>query len=113
MVGDPKQLHPTVISREACKLRYSQSLFTRIYNRNNGALELISMLNTQFRMHLEISRFPSRAFYEGCLRCGRILAVIKRTPWHVTKAMGPFVFFDVKVQHESGVECSLLNQIEA
>ena len=32
MVGDPKQLPPTVISREAERMKYSQSLFVRLFN---------------------------------------------------------------------------------
>ncbi len=57
MVGDPNQLPPTVISQEAEKLGYSQSLFVRMFERSPQAVHLLSI---QYRMHPEISVFPSK-----------------------------------------------------
>jgi hypothetical protein len=66
LVGDPKQLPATVISMEAVRCGYSRSLFERLQ-----ACGLpVHMLDTQYRMHPDISRFPSARFYEGRLRDG-------------------------------------------
>ena len=55
MVGDPKQLPPTVLSQEAQRLEYDQSLFVRMFN---AAPERVHLLSIQYRMHPDISLFP-------------------------------------------------------
>jgi hypothetical protein len=66
LVGDPKQLPATVISQEAVRCGYNRSLFERLQ-----ACGLpVHMLDTQYRMHPDISRFPSAQFYGGRLRDG-------------------------------------------
>jgi senataxin len=110
MVGDPKQLPPTVLSREAARFQYEQSLFVRMQsNRPND----VHLLDTQYRMHPEISRFPSRAFYEGRLLDGPNMAKTRTRPWHGNSVLGPYRFFDVQGAHQSAPRGhSLINVAE-
>jgi len=63
MVGDPNQLRATVQSSSCVNFSYGQSLFERLNLAGYPKL----MLETQYRMHPEISLFPSRRFYGGRL----------------------------------------------
>lgn len=67
LVGDPNQLPPTVLSLAAQKHGYDQSLFVRL---QNAAPERVHLLSIQYRMHPQISQFPSRMFYDGKLLDG-------------------------------------------
>ncbi|PHH76410.1 hypothetical protein CDD82_4008 [Ophiocordyceps australis] len=93
LVGDPKQLPPTVLSQSAARFGYDQSLFVRMYQSNAAK---VHMLNTQYRMHPDISAFASREFYEGQLRDGARMAQLRRRPWHQSHLLGPYRFFDVE-----------------
>ena len=97
MVGDPKQLPPTVFSREAAKFQYEQSLFVRM---QTNRPDVVYLLDTQYRMHPDISAFPSRAFYDGLLQDGPGMAVMRQRPWHASALLAPYRFFDVKGQHQ-------------
>lgn len=61
LVGDHKQLPPTIISQDAKEL--SVSLFERMIGKCRYVL-----LDTQYRMHPLINEFPSKTFYEGKLK---------------------------------------------
>ncbi|MCB9362779.1 IGHMBP2 family helicase [Candidatus Woesearchaeota archaeon] len=61
LVGDHKQLPPTILSRNAQEL--SVSLFERMFGHCRYTL-----LDTQYRMHPLINQFPSDEFYEGKLK---------------------------------------------
>ncbi|KAM0893397.1 hypothetical protein ACQ4PT_025141 [Festuca glaucescens] len=89
LVGDPVQLPATVISKTAQKLGYATSLFQRF----QAAGFPVQMLKIQYRMHPEISIFPSKEFYEGILQDGEGLN--KKRPWHSYSCFGPFCFFDI------------------
>jgi len=97
LVGDPKQLPPTVFSREAARFRYAQSLFVRMQQNNPNDVHL---LDTQYRMHPEISLFPSQTFYDGKLLDGGDMASLRKQPWHQSLLLGPYRFFDVKGQQQ-------------
>jgi senataxin len=62
----------------------------------------VHLLDTQYRMHPDISYFASRAFYDGKLRDGPDMAKIRRKPWHASTILGPYRFFDVQGQHHTG-----------
>jgi senataxin len=66
LVGDPKQLPPTVMSMVGKKKGLNQSLYERLY-RNLAQDDLITTLKTQYRMHSKICSFPNRTFYDGIL----------------------------------------------
>lgn len=63
LMGDHKQTQPIVQCAIVKKMGMQQSLFERY-------MKLAIMLDTQYRMHEEICRFPSNEFYEGKLKTG-------------------------------------------
>lgn len=87
---DPNQLPPTVISQAALSLIYDQSLFKRL---NKKAP--VQLLDVQYRMHPEISRFPSRYFYPDALKDAPSMLIENTRPWHDIGALGPYRFFDI------------------
>lgn len=99
LVGDPKQLPPTVLSQSAARFGYDQSLFVRM-QRNQP--DDIHLLDTQYRMHPEISLFPSQEFYERRLFDGNDMRRLRHQPWHQSELLGPYRFFDVKGIQERG-----------
>jgi senataxin len=99
LVGDPKQLPPTVLSRSAARYGYEQSLFVRMQQNHPNAVHL---LDTQYRMHPDISRFPSTQFYDGKLIDGDNMAQLRLQKWHANELLGPYRFFDVKGTQSSG-----------
>ena len=110
MVGDPKQLPPTVLSREAARFQYEQSLFVRM---QSNRPEDVHLLDTQYRMHPEISQFPSQAFYDGRLLDGQGMASLRNQPWHKSTILSPYRFFDVQGTHQSAPKGhSLINIAE-
>ncbi|KAG8528733.1 uncharacterized protein KY384_006420 [Bacidia gigantensis] len=110
LVGDPKQLPPTVLSREAAKFQFEQSLFVRMQANHPHCVHL---LDTQYRMHPEISVFPSNAFYDGRLVDGPSMAEERIRPWHQSSILSPYRFFDVKGFHQTAPKGhSLINHAE-
>ncbi|MBE3043899.1 hypothetical protein IMZ48_15255 [Candidatus Bathyarchaeota archaeon] len=110
LVGDPKQLPPTVLSQSAARYGYDQSLFVRMQQSHPGDVHLLDM---QYRMHPHISMFPSREFYEGRLIDGADMAALRRQPWHASTLFSPYRFFDVKgVQSRGSKGQSLVNTQE-
>jgi ATP-dependent RNA/DNA helicase, senataxin len=110
LVGDPKQLPPTVLSKEATRFQYEQSLFVRM---QTNYPDHVHLLDTQYRMHPEISQFPSATFYSGRLLDGPDMAKLRVQPWHSAALLGPYRFFDVQGQHQAAPKGhSLINLAE-
>ncbi|KAF2762403.1 hypothetical protein EJ05DRAFT_533967 [Pseudovirgaria hyperparasitica] len=109
LVGDPKQLPPTVFSKQASRFQYERSLFVRMQGNHPDAVHL---LDTQYRMHPEISAFPSASFYDGRLLDGADMASLRKRPWHDNPILGPYRFFDVKGQHSAAPKGHSLINIE-
>ena len=65
LAGDHLQLPPTVKCHEAARGGLDRTLLQRIQQKMP---ETVSMLTTQYRMHEDIMRFPSRWFYHGKLQ---------------------------------------------
>ncbi len=66
LIGDQRQLAPTVTSDAARAGGLGVSLFERLL----GVGVRASMLTVQYRMHPAIAAWPSRAFYGGLLEAG-------------------------------------------
>ncbi|KAF2097845.1 tRNA-splicing endonuclease-like protein, partial [Rhizodiscina lignyota] len=110
LVGDPKQLPPTVFSKEAAKFQYEQSLFVRMQGNHP---EYVHLLDTQYRMHPDISAFPSQSFYDSRLLDGPNMATLRKRPWHSNTLLAPYRFFDVQGQHQAAPKGhSLINIAE-
>lgn len=110
LVGDPKQLPPTVLSKEAARFQFEQSLFARMEKNHSKDVHL---LDTQYRMHPEISLFPSKTFYESRLKDGEDMAKLRARPWHHASLLAPYRFFDVQgMQSSTSKGHSLINSAE-
>lgn len=110
MVGDPNQLPPTVLSQKAASFKYEQSLFVRMQNNHKDSVYL---LDVQYRMHPEISKFPSAEFYKSKLKDGPDMDKINKRPWHTIKDYGPYRFFNIRGQQSKNDRTkSLSNAIE-
>lgn len=76
----------------------------------------VFLWNGQYRMHPEICRFPSFHFYDGKLLNGDQMSS-KAASFHETRALGPYVFFDIidgQEQHgKNSATLSLYNECEA
>jgi senataxin len=106
LVGDPEQLPPTVLSRSAQSYGYEQSLFVRMQKNHPKDVHL---LDTQYRMHPDISSFPSQQFYKGRLLDGDGMAKLRRQAWHASTILGPYRFFDVEGVQTQGPGHSFIN----
>lgn len=65
LVGDHKQLPPTILNQKAESSGLARSLFERLLDVHGS--EIKSMLNTQYRMNEQIMNFASQKFYNGNL----------------------------------------------
>ncbi|ANB12051.1 putative DNA/RNA helicase SEN1 [Sugiyamaella lignohabitans] len=111
MVGDPNQLPPTVLSQAASNLKYEQSLFVRMFEKFP---ERVYLLDTQFRMHPDISEFASREFYGGRLYNGDGMASLTARAWHSNPMLAPYKFFDVVGSQKKSIDTkSMYNTEEA
>ncbi|GIL42418.1 hypothetical protein Vafri_393 [Volvox africanus] len=93
LVGDPRQLPPTVKSQEAAELGLNIPLFERL--QLMGLVPLL--LDTQYRMHPAIAAFPSATFYGGKLLSApdpRDRAPPRAFPWPNPKV--PVCFIPVR-----------------
>lgn len=104
LVGDPNQLPPTVISKEASSFAYEQSLFTRI---QRNCPSIVNLLTVQYRMHPSISAFPSMFFYNGRLIDGPDNARATAREWHSNHLLTPYLFYDVRGQESKREEHSI------
>ncbi|XP_057577048.1 probable helicase senataxin [Hippopotamus amphibius kiboko] len=99
LVGDPKQLPPTVISVKAQEYGYNQSMMARFYKlleenveRNMIGRLPVLQLTIQYRMHPDICLFPSNYVYNRNLRTNRMTETIRcSSDW----PFQPYLVFDV------------------
>ncbi|XP_050299365.1 uncharacterized protein LOC126738062 isoform X2 [Anthonomus grandis grandis] len=69
LVGDPQQLNATIMSNDAVKLGFQNSLFSRLANNfESDPRSPIKLLTDQYRMHPEICAYPNKHFYNSKLR---------------------------------------------
>ncbi|OQR77802.1 DNA2 helicase-like [Tropilaelaps mercedesae] len=67
LVGDPEQLPPVILSKDARRLGLEECLFKRILRKDGSNLVV---LNQQYRMNSEIMALCNQLVYEGQLQCG-------------------------------------------
>ncbi|XP_050293882.1 regulator of nonsense transcripts 1 [Anthonomus grandis grandis] len=112
LVGDHCQLGPVVMCKKAARAGLSQSLFERLVVLGIRPFRL----EVQYRMHPELSRFPSDFFYEGSLQNGVSAEERKLVnidfPWPIQDR--PMFFLVTQGQEEiAGSGTSYLNRTEA
>lgn len=111
LVGDHCQLGPVVMCKKAAKAGLSQSLFERLVVLGIRPFRL----EVQYRMHPELSQFPSNFFYEGSLQNGVRADERKMKnefPWPQPDC--PMFFLVTQGQEEiAGSGTSYLNRTEA
>ncbi|XP_071072979.1 probable helicase senataxin isoform X2 [Dasypus novemcinctus] len=99
LVGDPKQLPPTVISMKAQEYGYDQSMMARfcklleenVEHNMIGRLPILQ-LTTQYRMHPDICLFPSNYVYNRNLKTNRLTETNRcSSDW----PFQPYLVFDV------------------
>nr|XP_012599548.1 probable helicase senataxin isoform X2 [Microcebus murinus] len=99
LVGDPKQLPPTVISMKAQEYGYDQSMMARFYKLLEENVEHnmigrlpILQLTIQYRMHPDICLFPSNYIYNRSLKTNRLTETYRcSSDW----PFQPYLVFDV------------------
>lgn len=89
LIGDVQQLPATVFSQSSIDLFFERSLFKRLQQQNFP----IVFLETQYRMHPQISSFISRKFYNNGLKDAPHVGKIQN--FHFLRCFGPMIFFDV------------------
>ncbi|KAJ7988254.1 hypothetical protein DPEC_G00321680 [Dallia pectoralis] len=98
LVGDPSQLPPTVISQRARECNYGQSLMARLVtaletsSKANNTPSPVIFLSSQYRMHPEICKFPSKHIYHNALKTDSETAE-KRV--NINWPFQPYQVFDV------------------
>ncbi|XP_038115156.1 regulator of nonsense transcripts 1 homolog [Culex quinquefasciatus] len=111
LVGDHCQLGPVVMCKKAAKAGLSQSLFERLVVLGIRPFRL----EVQYRMHPELSQFPSNFFYEGSLQngvCAEERKLKVDFPWPSPDT--PMFFLVTQGQEEiAGSGTSYLNRTEA
>lgn len=99
LVGDPKQLPPTVISMKAQEYGYDQSMMARfcklleenVEQNMIGRLPVLQ-LTIQYRMHPDICLFPSNYVYNKNLKTNRLTEAVRcSSEW----PFQPYLVFDV------------------
>ncbi|XP_021048083.1 probable helicase senataxin isoform X4 [Mus pahari] len=99
LVGDPKQLPPTVISMKAQEYGYDQSMMARFCKLLEENVEQnvigrlpVLQLTIQYRMHPDICLFPSNYVYNKNLKTNRLTEAIRcSSEW----PFQPYLVFDV------------------
>ncbi|XP_072488882.1 probable helicase senataxin isoform X2 [Notamacropus eugenii] len=113
LVGDPKQLPPTVISVKAQEFGYDQSMMARLYKhleeqvkQNVISRSPVLQLTVQYRMHPDICLFPSSYIYNKTLKTNRLTEESRCTSdW----PFQPYLVFDVEDGSERRENDSYIN----
>lgn len=72
----------------------------------------VLLLNLQYRMHPEISQFPSEYFYDSQLYNGPNLLSSCSASWHGNKKFGAYKFFDIEFGYEQKTSRNSVQNIQ-
>ncbi|XP_056167482.1 uncharacterized protein LOC115665940 [Syzygium oleosum] len=111
LVGDECQLPAMVESKLSSKAGFGRSLFERLSSLGHPR----HLLNIQYRMHPEISRFPASTFYKNQIQDGSNVTSKSYVKCHLPWPMfGPYSFIDISNGTEEGGDDghSLRNNVE-
>ncbi|CAN6229300.1 unnamed protein product [Urochloa humidicola] len=111
-IGDEYQLPALVKSKISDKAKFGRSVFERLSSLGYGK----HLLNVQYRMHPEISKFPVATFYDGKISDGpNVTHKNYDKRFLAGKWFGPYSFINVDSGHESTEKHgrSLKNTVEA
>ena len=106
--GDHQQLPPTIKCMEAARGGLSKTLMQKIVENKP---EVVTLLDTQYRMNEQIMNFSSRWFYEGKLKAAPEVAHRTLAPWDA-----PLVWVDTsdcQFVERTNASQSRLNRAEA
>ncbi|XP_044295857.1 probable helicase senataxin [Varanus komodoensis] len=116
LVGDLKQLPPTVKSMKAQEYDYHQSLMGRLWRHQKEQLQEgqsgtppVLQLTIQYRMHPEICLFPSKYIYDHALKTDRQTEVSR---FSLDWPFQPYLLFDVLDGREERDNGSYVNPQE-
>ncbi|XP_041945279.1 helicase with zinc finger domain 2-like isoform X3 [Alosa sapidissima] len=120
LLGDHKQLRPIVTNERAKKMGMSRSLFERCIT-YHAYKKAACTLNTQYRMHEEICKFPSSAYYnDKLITASSCKASVLQIQRHGMTRSTRIVFVDIKgeeisqfVSTKKGNEKSVTNREES
>lgn len=99
------------MSTVATNYSYQQSLFMRL---EQTVAKQVNLLSIQYRMHPEISRFPSKMFYQSRLLDGPDMEKASSAVWHSLPEFPPYHFFNIEDgQEKVGRGKSIYNVAEA
>eukprot|EP00959_Pyramimonas_sp_CCMP1952_P278538 5823778-Pyramimonas_sp.AAC.1 len=80
LVGDPKQIPPTVLFRKAADLGLCISIFDRLHNALGDDNTAVVQLSLCYRTHPLLLSWPSAAFYNNSIRTGLTDPLTQRPP---------------------------------
>ncbi|XP_060540569.1 probable helicase senataxin isoform X1 [Pantherophis guttatus] len=116
LVGDPRQLPPTIKSLKAQDYKFDQSMIGRLCNHlkeqdqeNLSGKFPVLQLTVQYRMHPDICFFPSKYIYEGILTTDTKIAEDRCS---LAWPFQPYLLFDVLDSHEERENESYCNPQE-
>ncbi len=115
LVGDTRQLRPTVTSALARKQKFDHAFMFSLLESQNGTP--FRMLELQYRMHPAICEFPSRKNYRSQLKSAKGLEE-RPSPLSQMEKVGPrlrkpCLFFDIAGEEDRQHGPSIENEIEA
>ena len=109
LIGDPKQLPATVISKSAVTHNLQQSLFERLQSAGHP----VFMLNQQYRSHPLISSFSQKYFYGNVLKNAENVLSTDYNEHYTIQGYGPLNFLNLTSSIEGKLNLSYINEGEA
>ncbi|XP_002966061.2 uncharacterized protein LOC9634966 [Selaginella moellendorffii] len=108
LVGDHRQLPPTVLSEKSKMSGYGRSLFQRLHALDHPNI----MLNVQYRMHPSICQFSNYEFYKRKIQDGPNVTVSSYGAAFRSLLYGPYIFIHANSSECTAKEGSLENPTE-